>query len=96
MRVGLLAAELGAGRRGMDDVIEPKAGIVFRKKVGDKIEKDEPFAVIYTDRSDVVDRATRELTACISVSPSVVERRSCVRAFVDMEGVRPWISPQLI
>jgi pyrimidine-nucleoside phosphorylase len=90
MRIGILATELGAGRQRVDDVIDPKAGIVLKKKLGDKVERDETVAVIHTDREEALDRATRELTACIDIGPDVVSRRSCVHAIVDAEGVRSW------
>jgi pyrimidine-nucleoside phosphorylase len=95
-RIGLLASRLGAGRRKVDDVIDPKAGIVFRKKLGDKVEKNETLAVIHTDREQMVDSAVRELAACISVGSSFVERRPCIRAYVDAEGVKPWAPVRLV
>lgn len=96
MRIGLLAVELGAGRHKLDDVIDPKAGIVFMKKIGDKIEKNEPLAVIHTDREEVLERAARELAACIAVGPSIVERHSSIHAYVDSEGVKPWTSREIL
>ena len=39
--IGMAALELGAGRMKKDDKIEPKAGIIFYPKIGDKIKKGE-------------------------------------------------------
>lgn len=91
MRIGLLATELGAGRQRVDDIIDPKAGIVLKKKLGDKVDKGETLAVIHTDREEVVDRAVLELGACIDVGPTVVPRKSSIYALVDAEGIRPWV-----
>ncbi|HKB15261.1 MAG TPA: thymidine phosphorylase [Planctomycetota bacterium] len=41
--VGLAAMALGAGRRRVEDRIDPAAGIVLRKKLGDRVEKGEPL-----------------------------------------------------
>ncbi len=41
--VGLAAMSLGAGRRRVEDRIDPAAGILLRKKLGDRVEKGEPL-----------------------------------------------------
>jgi pyrimidine-nucleoside phosphorylase len=94
-RIGVLAAELGAGRQKADDVIDPRAGIVFKKKIGDRVERGETLAIFYTEREAVVERAQRELESCIHVGPATVQRKSCIRAVVDREGVKPWTTPEL-
>jgi pyrimidine-nucleoside phosphorylase len=94
-RIGVLATELGAGRQKADDVIDPRAGIVFKKKIGDRVERGETLAILYTEREAVVERAQRELESCIHVGPATVQRKSCIRAVVDREGVKPWATPVL-
>jgi pyrimidine-nucleoside phosphorylase len=91
-RLGLLAIDLGVGRKKVDEVIDPKAGILLAKKVGDKVEKGETLGVIYTDRANVLDHAKRELESCIQVGASGVDIPPCILAFVDANGIRPWIS----
>ena len=76
-RIGVLATELGAGRLKADDVIDPRAGIVFKKKIGDRVERGEVLAILYTGREAIVDRAKQELESCIHVGPVPVERKSC-------------------
>lgn len=41
LQVGLLAVELGAGRKTMDSKVNPGVGFRFRKKVGDRVEPGE-------------------------------------------------------
>jgi len=41
--VGLAAMALGAGRRKKEDRIDPTVGFVLCKKVGDRVERDEPL-----------------------------------------------------
>ncbi|MDE6599226.1 MAG: thymidine phosphorylase [Oscillospiraceae bacterium] len=45
---GLIALRLGAGRQTKDADIDPTAGIVFDKTVGDFVSKGERLAVLYT------------------------------------------------
>lgn len=45
--VGIVNLLLGGGRKEKEDEIDPGVGIVFEKKVGDRVEKDERIATIY-------------------------------------------------
>jgi len=49
LEVGLSSLILGAGRTKKEDIVDPSVGIYLKKKVGDKVEKDEPLAVFHTD-----------------------------------------------
>ena len=88
--LGLLAVELGAGRRRMDEVIDPKAGIAIRKKIGDRVEKDEPLAMLYTDREDILGKAVNEYTSYVDIAEKPVKSRPCIRSFVDASGSHEW------
>ena len=50
LEIGLAAMKLGAGREKKEDRIDMSAGIVLNKKIGDKVEKGELLAVLYTER----------------------------------------------
>jgi len=94
MRLGALAGELGAGRRILDDVIDPKAGIILSKKIGDTVEKDELLAVVRTDRGEVAERIVREVLSCVTIGAAPAKRGSCIHATVDSTGVKPWTTPE--
>ena len=49
MEFGLFAMRLGAGRAVKSDKLDYETGIVFEKKVGDKVEIGEVFAKIYSN-----------------------------------------------
>ena len=48
-KVGEIAMELGAGRIKKEDNIDHAAGIVLKKKIGDKVEEGEPLAYIHAN-----------------------------------------------
>lgn len=48
--IGLLAMDLGAGRESLDDVVDPAVGIVFDRKVGDRVEAGDVIAYIHHDK----------------------------------------------
>lgn len=50
--IGMLGIELGAGRMKYTDTIDPKAGFVFYKKVGDEVKSGDIIAEIRTDKDN--------------------------------------------
>lgn len=57
--MGVSAMLLGAGRRKKDDPIDYSAGITLKKKIGDKVEKNEVLCILHTnkDHSEAYKRA---------------------------------------
>lgn len=49
MKIGLAAMALGAGRKTLNGTVDPGAGIVLKKAVGDTVEKGEVLAVLYSN-----------------------------------------------
>jgi pyrimidine-nucleoside phosphorylase len=88
--IGVLAVELGAGRRELDEPVDPKAGILLRKKLGEHVVAGEILAVFQTDRGEMLAAAEQQLRQYIHVGdgPIVVPPR--IRALVDERGVAPW------
>jgi pyrimidine-nucleoside phosphorylase len=64
--VGRASMLLGAGRARAGDAIDPAAGIILNKKVGDTVEKGEPVAMLHYSDS-------RALTDAVEVFLSGVE-----------------------
>ncbi len=52
LEIGNAAMKLGAGRATEDDIIDPTAGIILNKKVGDYVSKDEALCAIYTNKEE--------------------------------------------
>jgi pyrimidine-nucleoside phosphorylase len=49
MRIGLAAMTLGAGRKTLKDTIDPGAGILLKKAVGDTVRIGDVLAVLYSN-----------------------------------------------
>ncbi len=88
--LGMRANDLGAGRKKIDDRVDPKAGIVVRKKLGDRVEAGEPLARLYTDNGKVGEEVGRAVRDCFQISPVAAEPGPRVRLIVDESGVRPF------
>lgn len=70
--IGMLGIELGAGRMKYTDTIDPKAGFIFFKKIGDEIKKGELLAEIRTDKN-IAEYFTQKLLNSIEISESKPE-----------------------
>jgi pyrimidine-nucleoside phosphorylase len=50
--VGTACVVLGGGREKKEDSVDPSVGIILHKKVGDRVEEDEPLCtILYNDES---------------------------------------------
>jgi pyrimidine-nucleoside phosphorylase len=45
--IGLAAVNIGAGRKTKEEKIDPSAGLILYKKIGDKVNKGEPLATMH-------------------------------------------------
>lgn len=52
LTVGEAAMHLGAGRATKEDTIDPAAGIVLEKKIGDFVRRGDVLATVYTNKED--------------------------------------------
>ena len=52
LTIGESSMKLGGGRETLDDIIDMSAGIVLNKKIGDKVEKGELIATLYTNKDN--------------------------------------------
>ena len=66
-KVGLAAMHLGAGRHKKTDVIDPAVGVCLKVKVGDRLDADQPFAVLHVNDPKKVEQATKMLKDAVVV-----------------------------
>ena len=67
-KIGLASVVLGAGRKEKSDRIDPSAGIVFKKKTGDRVKFGEVIAVLYSSDNERLALGIEELSSAISVT----------------------------
>ena len=60
-KIGRVASYIGAGRLEKDDKIDPEAGIVICKKIGEQIKKGDIIAYVHTNRKDKVEEAVKDI-----------------------------------
>ena len=86
--IGTASVELGAGRKVKEDDVDPQAGIVLKKKVGDKITKGETILVAYTNKPTTIEPVTAQLYGAVTISDTKPEKEFLVTKVVDKNGVR--------
>lgn len=75
--IGMLGIEIGAGRMKHTDIIDPKAGFIFYKKVGDLVSKGDLMAEIFTDRDDL-NYFENKLKSCFVISENKPEEEKLI------------------
>jgi pyrimidine-nucleoside phosphorylase len=79
--LGRASADLGAGRRRRGDPIDPSVGIVFRPKVGDRIEPGDELGAVHARSDDDARSCLRRIVAALSLSDAPVEPPPLVYAW---------------
>ncbi|MEA3392257.1 MAG: thymidine phosphorylase [Candidatus Marinimicrobia bacterium] len=67
-QLGMDSIVLGAGRKSLNDTIDPKAGLVVHKHLGDKVEKGEVLISLHTDDQKAADELTKTISNRFDIS----------------------------
>lgn len=82
-QVGMISLELGAGRMTKEDKIDPKAGMIFKYKIGDRINKGDFIAEFHTDKKNVVDELKERLLSSIEISDRKPEKPVLIKEIIE-------------
>lgn len=72
----ILAQYLNAIRKEESDILDIEAGIVFNKKVGDKISIGEIMLYIYTNDDTKIDEAMKKAEKIMVITDKRVKKKS--------------------
>ncbi len=76
--IGIVVMKLGGGRAVMSDTIDPKAGIILTKKIGDAVQKGELLATMYTDREKKIRHVAGQVKEAIVINKEPVQRQPLI------------------
>ena len=82
-QIGMAALELGAGRKTKADKIDPKAGIVFKVKLGDKVKKGQIVAEFYSRSMDKINTAKGLVLGAITVSKQKTTKPKLIKKIIE-------------
>lgn len=84
--LGIYATLLGAGRQVKTDVVDPAAGIILYKKVGDQVEIGETLAVVHTNNQVIVAEIKQKILAAFEFTTEKVSVLRLVYGKVTADG----------
>lgn len=82
-KIGSASVVLGAGRATKDDAIDYTAGIILHKKTGDKVQKGELIAELFTNSEDKLKGAEELFLSAYSFSESQAEKGKLIYRVVE-------------
>ena len=84
---GTASCMLGAGRETKDSQIDFAAGIILKKKTGDKISKGDVIAHLYSAHEELLKGAKEKLAKAITVASEKPVKEPLILARIDKEGL---------
>jgi pyrimidine-nucleoside phosphorylase len=88
LQIGFCACRLGAGRERMDSRIDPGVGLLIKKKVGDRVSKNEPIAVVFANNLKNGRIASHQIRAAYQIKKTRTRRLKKILSVVDEKGVK--------
>jgi pyrimidine-nucleoside phosphorylase len=82
LKLGIAAMHLGAGRAKKEDKIDPSAGIMIYKKVGDLIKPNDIVLYIHTNLNNYED-VIKEVISAFKISSNKVNSQPLIYSLID-------------
>jgi thymidine phosphorylase len=86
--IGAASSTLGAGRVRKGEQVDPAVGIVFRPKIGDRIDAGEPIGEIHARNRDAAEDASRRTLASLTIAEGPAEPPPLIHGWFPPEGGR--------
>lgn len=82
-KIGFASTALGAGRMRKEDPIDPAVGIEMGRRVGDRIEKGEPLAILHANKPETIAEAKELILSSIVIGDEKVAPRKLIEEVVE-------------
>ena len=79
LAIGKGCVLLGAGRRTLEDVIDPAVGVIVRKKLGNPVTTGDPLLEIHYNDANKLKEALPLFQSAIKIDPDPVEPPSLIK-----------------
>lgn len=80
--LGLLVCDMGGGRKELDDKIDHSVGVKLLKHIGDKVQENEPIALIYNTNKKLSENLVCDrLESAITITTKKVEPTLLIKEY---------------
>lgn len=93
LQLGLLSVRIGVGRENLEDVIDPTAGFVLHKKVGDFVNSGDTLLTIHTSDRVLADKLVDDFRKAYQMGELRLPVPELIKYRVTPSGVEPWRTP---
>lgn len=76
--IGKICLELGAGRKNKDDKIDYTVGIIFTKKIGDKVEKNQVIGYIHANDAQKAEEALLKIKDAYKFGIKSIKKKNVI------------------
>lgn len=76
--VGKAGVELGIGRKRKEDSIDSRVGIIFNKKIGDKVNKDDVLAYIHANDQAKAEACVKSIKESYKIGNKKIEKENII------------------
>lgn len=89
-QAGLASLVLGGGRETKDSEIDLSVGIVLKKKVGDRVVKDDVVATIHANDIEKLKQAKEKLEIAYEFSKTPVKSQQLIKWIISKNGAKKY------
>jgi pyrimidine-nucleoside phosphorylase len=89
-RLGLLAGEIGAGRRQVTDTVDATAGIVLARKTGDRVEEDDVLCRLYSSAVKNLPAMRAAAREAFVIGDGEIPREGKIFSYFDADTIVNW------
>lgn len=86
-KCGIASVILGAGRKNKEDIIDPSAGIILKKKLCCYVEKGEVLAQLYTSKTNTLKQSENMILDAITISDFKPTDKKLIYAKVIIDNI---------
>ena len=87
-QLGVACAVLGGGRERKEDTIDPAVGLVFHKKIGERVEKGEALCTLHYNAENRLEEAKKLVEQSYRIEAEAPKgNRALVRRIIGAEGL---------
>ncbi len=89
-QIGMIARDLGAGRKTKDDKIDHGAGLLIKKKVGDQVKKGEILAVVLVNDREKGHTVIKKISCCYQIGFKKKRKLKKILYYLDHKTLKEW------